>query len=269
MTATAELNGVHTEPATRVVIEKIITDARLQARDQKAPPKALVEQYAEHLRQLDPVTLVRLGEDGGGYVAGTYLLVDGHTTLEAHALKEMATVPARVVDGDWRHARILAAGANAEHGMPRSPADKARAVRMLLEETADEERVYSDGWYKERAKVSDHFVKKVRLMWQAEQRRKSKPRSERAEQARVGRDNKTYTVKPKKAKRGGFEPRDYAKPIADLSRVLDRMYKAFKLLDSHGAVKRDTEYKVIDGLVGQLQQAFMDRYQALSGPTGG
>jgi hypothetical protein len=266
VTATAELNGVHTEAPTRVTIDRIVTDARLQARDQKAPPKALVEQYAEHLRQLDPVTLVRLTEEGGGYVAGTYLLVDGHTTLEAHALKEMVTVPARIVEGDWRAARILAAGANAEHGMPRSPADKAKAVRMLLEETADENRAYSDGWFAEKAKVSDHFVKKVRLLWKADQKRKAKPRPERSEQERVGLDNKTYKVKPKKAKRGGFEPRDYAKPIADLSRVLDRMYKAFKLLDAHGAVKRDAEYKVIDGLVGQLQQHFMNRYQALSGP---
>lgn len=99
----------------------------------------------------DPVRLVFDGSD--------YWLVDGFHRLQAWAMHYMSpapAVPALVEEGDLRAAVLAAAGANAEHGLRRTNADKQRAVDALLQD--EEWGKWSDGEIARRCGVSRPFV---------------------------------------------------------------------------------------------------------------
>jgi ParB-like chromosome segregation protein Spo0J len=68
------------------------------------------------------------------YVGAKYWPGDGHHRLEAYERAKRVEVPAIVREGGRRHAMVHAAGANAEHGLPRTSKEKRRAVRFLLED---------------------------------------------------------------------------------------------------------------------------------------
>jgi ParB-like chromosome segregation protein Spo0J len=69
-------------------------------------------------------------------------------------------IPANVKKGGLRQAILFAAGANAEHGEPRTNADKRLAVSTLLKD--DEWFNWSDTVIAQRVRVSQPFVSKLR-----------------------------------------------------------------------------------------------------------
>ncbi|MFC5423025.1 MT-A70 family methyltransferase [Bosea eneae] len=116
---------------------------------------ATVETYAEAAREG-----VRFPAIGLVYDGTDYWLWDGfHRTagFEAAGIDE---IEAEVIAGTRRDAVLLAAGANATHGLRRTSDDKRRAVLLLL---GDEEwGKWSDREIAERARVSHTFVAKLR-----------------------------------------------------------------------------------------------------------
>jgi hypothetical protein len=87
-------------------------------------------------------------------------LADGFHRCSAAELAGLTEVAAEVRQGSKKDALLHAAGANAEHGRARSPADKRKAVNALLNDPTWAKR--SDNWIAQHAKVSQPFVSKLR-----------------------------------------------------------------------------------------------------------
>lgn len=111
-----------------VPLNKVEIDRSTQARVRKNPER--VKELTELL-------------EGGGkfkddievYFDGwTYWVGDGFHRLEAYQNAGRERVPALVREGVHRDAMVHAAGANAEHGLPRKREDVRRAIRLLLED---------------------------------------------------------------------------------------------------------------------------------------
>lgn len=90
----------------------------------------------------------------------TYWLADGFMRVEAAEKAGLISVKVDVRQGGLREATMFAAGANVAHGLPRTNADKRRAVEMLL---ADADwHAWSDGQIAKAAGVTDKTVAKYR-----------------------------------------------------------------------------------------------------------
>ena len=89
-----------------------------------------------------------------------YWLADGFYRLQARQKLGQATVAAQVREGTQRDAILFSLGANARHGLPRTPDDKRRAVLVMLRDP--EWAAWSDAYIAERVHVSVPFVRKLR-----------------------------------------------------------------------------------------------------------
>lgn len=96
------------------------------------------------------------------YDGSEYWLGDGFHRVRAYALAYGHTVeiPCEVRPGTRRDAVLCAAGANAVHGLRRTPEDKRRSVETLLRD--EEWAQWSDREIARRCHVSHTFVSKVR-----------------------------------------------------------------------------------------------------------
>ncbi|MCB9759728.1 MAG: hypothetical protein H6739_07785 [Alphaproteobacteria bacterium] len=94
------------------------------------------------------------------YDGSSYFLADGFHRVESAQRAGLDGVPADVRPGTRRDAVLFAAGANAKHGLRRSPEDKRRAVDTVLRDP--EWRQKSNGWIAEQTKTSKPFVAKRR-----------------------------------------------------------------------------------------------------------
>jgi uncharacterized ParB-like nuclease family protein len=133
--------------------------ARIKATPEAQPRVSLhyptVEEYAEALRgevELDPVTVFHDGTD--------YWLADGFHRLEAYKREGFSEIPVNVMKGGHRAAILFSVGANHKHGLPRTPADKRRAIETLLRD--QEWGANSDRWIAETARVNHETVTSVR-----------------------------------------------------------------------------------------------------------
>lgn len=90
-----------------------------------------------------------------------FWLADGFHRLEAHKRAGREKIIARVEEGgSQREARLFAAGANSDNGLPRSRADRWHAVEVFLDD--EKCQALSDREIARRARVSHTFVSKVR-----------------------------------------------------------------------------------------------------------
>jgi hypothetical protein len=104
-----------------------VSDTTTQARE--SIDQELVETYAEQMRAGDVFPAIELFEESGAYYIG-----DGwHRFLAAQKNGDVAT-RANVSTGGRIEAIKHALGANARHGMPRTNADKRKAVVVALRE---------------------------------------------------------------------------------------------------------------------------------------
>lgn len=133
-----------------IAIAKIRRDCGTQMRSKI--DEDVVEQYAENIASLPPVTVYFDGVE--------YYLVDGFHRVSAHEKANCKVITCKVVPGTLRDAVLYACGANDEHGLRRSNADKRRAVEKLLRD--EEWGGRADRWVAEQAKVSNHLVASVR-----------------------------------------------------------------------------------------------------------
>lgn len=134
--------------------DQIVRDRDVQAR--VTLDLDTVRNYSEALAEgveFPPVLVYHDGEK--------YWLADGFHRHAAHQQQKVETIRAEVREGTYRDAVLYAVGANATHGLPRSNADKRRAVELLLRDS--EWSKWSDREIARRAAVSQPFVSKRRL----------------------------------------------------------------------------------------------------------
>src|SRR5262249_24549543 len=98
-------------------------------------------------------------------------LADGFHRFLGRELAGLDKVLCRVHKGGRRDALLFAVGANAAHGLPRSPADKRNAVRLLLQD--EEWQGWSAQQIAQAARVSWSLANEVRDEWLATSRARS------------------------------------------------------------------------------------------------
>ena len=139
-------------------LASIRLDGGTQAR--AALDEDTIQVYAEAYRtgvQLPPPVVF---DDGDHEGEGPMWLADGFHRVYGAQRAGLAELECDVRVGSLRDAILFAAGANAQHGLKRTNADKRRAVEMLL---ADEEWAgRSDHWIAEQCHVSHPFVASLR-----------------------------------------------------------------------------------------------------------
>ena len=134
-------------------IGKIRRDGGTQPR--AALDDAVLAEYAEEMEAgslFPPVTLFYDGND--------YWLADGFHRVNAAIRAGRERINVTVLAGSQRDAILFSVGANSDHGLRRSNADKRRAVERLLRDPEWEK--WSDGVVASRCAVSQAFASKVR-----------------------------------------------------------------------------------------------------------
>jgi hypothetical protein len=141
-----------------ISLASIPTDEASQARVNIRP--AVVRGYANAMKQqlregglrFPPVVLFSDGQQ--------FWLADGFHRILAARQAGLVEFPADVRGGNTRDALLYSLSANADHGLPRSNADKRKAVSLLL---ADPEwSAWSDGEIARHCQVSQTLVSKMR-----------------------------------------------------------------------------------------------------------
>lgn len=139
--------------AQNIEIEKIKTDGGTQAR--ALLNEDVVAEYAEAIiagANMPPVTVFHDGK--------AYWLADGFHRFHAHRKARAVEIAADVIAGTKRDAILYSVGANTDHGLRRTNADKRAAVQTLL---ADKEwKTWSDRQIAEACGVSVPFVGAIR-----------------------------------------------------------------------------------------------------------
>lgn len=155
-------------------IDAIRLDERCQPRMSINPE--VIDEYAEAMTQgaeFPPLTVYRDGS--------TFWLADGFHRIAAAKYAGKQHIVCDVQQGTIRDAILHAVGANANHGMRRTNADKRRAVETLLKD--DEWARWSDNKIADSCGVSVPFVGKVRSSLSTVN---SEPSSERTYTDRYG-----------------------------------------------------------------------------------
>jgi uncharacterized ParB-like nuclease family protein len=181
-------------------IDELRTDGGLQlrARIDQEHVERLAEAFAgEHSSNEVPAIQVL-------FDSKAYWVWDGNHRILGAQRAGRETIRCQVEKGTQRDAILKAAGANHNHGLPRSSADKRCAVRTLLADKTWRKR--SDRWIADACKVSHPLVADVRrdLEQQEEARRivESELAADRVEElpvdrTREGKNGKTYQASPK------------------------------------------------------------------------
>ncbi|MEM6852837.1 MAG: ParB N-terminal domain-containing protein [Planctomycetota bacterium] len=108
-----------------------------QARDQLN--QDAVNDYAAAAKSGAVLPAVEVYFDGSAYY-----LVDGFHRYFAAEKNNAKSMRCEVVNGSLHDARLRACQVNAGHGLRRSNADKRRAVNMLLDELAEQEKEWTE-----------------------------------------------------------------------------------------------------------------------------
>jgi hypothetical protein len=133
-----------------VLLEELAISDRTQARARLN--LAIVEEYAEAMRAgatFPPVVLFTQGDE-------PYWVADGFHRIKAARPVGFTTIAAEVRPGSQREALLYACAANATHGLPRTNADKRKAVETLLYDP--EWRQWSDHAIAKHCGVAVSFV---------------------------------------------------------------------------------------------------------------
>jgi len=136
-----------------VAIKSIIAEDKIQQREQLS--ENCIEEYTDAIADGANFPPIDVYDDGENL-----FLADGFHRLAAYRQAGVETVEARIYKGTEREATLHAVGANADHGLRRTNADKRFAVTTLLNDK--EWGNWSDGEIARRCRVSQPFVSKVR-----------------------------------------------------------------------------------------------------------
>lgn len=137
----------------RLELKKITRDERCQPRVQTSID--VVDRYAAAMKDGAKFPSVVVFDDGENK-----WLADGWHRVAAWERNGEKAIPCEVKSGDLRKAILYAVGINAQHGFPRSNADKRRAVEILLRDP--EWAKWNAVKIAKTCGVSDMFVGKLR-----------------------------------------------------------------------------------------------------------
>lgn len=136
-----------------IKVDQIRIDGGTQVRENIS--QETVYKYKEDMEKGDIFPLMEVVYDGT-----TYWLIDGFHRYHAMKLLNQKTVEVNYRPGTLQEAQVLALGMNAKHGLPRTNADKRRAVERALE--LELTRNLSDAEIARICDVSKPFVASVR-----------------------------------------------------------------------------------------------------------
>jgi hypothetical protein len=140
-------------------LEQIRIDGGTQPRVEMN--EEVIADYAEQIRSGTLFPPVKVFFDGAAY-----WLADGFHRYHAHRRIGRDTMVADVQDGGLRDAILHSVGANTEHGLRRTNADKRKAIETMLNNTivaTDEDgNPLSDNDVAHKCHVSQPFVSKLR-----------------------------------------------------------------------------------------------------------
>jgi hypothetical protein len=160
----------------RLALALIEEDGGTQSRAELVQEK--IAEYAEHLAELPPVIVF--------YDGAKYWLADGFHRVSAAEEIGAADIEADVRQGTLRDAILFSFGVNATHGIPRSNADKRRAVERMLSDA--EWGTWTQARIAETCRVSREFVSRVL----GERQEAGKSTCDRSQV--TGRDGRTYNT---------------------------------------------------------------------------
>ena len=136
-----------------LAISELTLDDDIQSRE--AINDETVAEYTEAVKAGDDFPPLTVFSDGQ-----TYWLADGFHRFFAFKKAGASEVAIDLRDGERRDALLYAVGANANHGLRRTNADKRRAVLTLLNDK--EWGGWSDREIARRCRVSNNFVSSIR-----------------------------------------------------------------------------------------------------------
>lgn len=133
--------------------QDVVTTGGTQSR--VALSEETVATYAEAMKNGAMLPPIVVFHDGS-----TYWLADGFHRLMAHVRNGADWIPADVRQGTRREAVLHSVGSNAEHGLPRTNADKRHAVMLLLND--EEWATWTNAEVARRCHVDSSTVDKYR-----------------------------------------------------------------------------------------------------------
>lgn len=137
-----------------IKIEDLTIDPALQARE--CLNQEVVDDYSELWLAgtiFPPISVINTGKE--------LLVVDGFHRVKAAQKIGILDIPSVLTDGSRRDAILIAVGANQDHGLYRSNADKRKAVKTLLDDIEWSE--WSDREIAKHCAVSPTFVGNLRV----------------------------------------------------------------------------------------------------------
>lgn len=177
---------------TELAVSKVRTDGGTQMRAALSQEK--IDEYAADMKTGEMFEPIDVYHDGS-----SYWLADGFHRVYAAKQAKITKIAARVHSGTQRQALLHAVGANSRHGLPRTNADKRKAVESLLKD--EQWGKWSDREIANRCGVSQPFVGKIRV--------ELTDNGYQLPTSRTGADGKTRRApeKTKKATAGKAAPR--------------------------------------------------------------
>lgn len=145
---------------TTLKISDIRTDGGTQVRD--GVDNAIAAEYAAAMQAGAKFPPVDVFHDGT-----SNWLANGFHRVAGAKLAGLDSLEATIRTGTQRDAILFACGANADHGLRRTNADKRRAVERLIKD--DEWGKKSNRWIAEKCGVSDPFVGSTRSQLQPQE----------------------------------------------------------------------------------------------------
>jgi len=178
--------SVHRRYGLNLLIKSIRREIKHQPRVNLN--QEVIDRYTDQIllgEVFDPVQVIKDKDD-------VYWLWNGFHRVEAYERAGQKLIPAEIKEGTERDAFRLSLGANSKNGLQRSNEDKRRAVQLALR---DEEFVKdSDRKIADMCAVDMQTVTNIRAELEA-------GAEIRHVTSRLGKDGKTYTVKPKAEKK--------------------------------------------------------------------
>jgi hypothetical protein len=137
-----------------IKINRIVESPDIQSRT--AINTATLEEYAEAMSNGAAFPPIVIFEDPPNHC---YWLADGFHRLAAYRANGIDEIDCEVHQGDKKAALLFSCGSNATHGLPRTNADKRRAVSLLLGD--DDYKGMPTRQLADICKVSHTFVNKI------------------------------------------------------------------------------------------------------------
>jgi hypothetical protein len=235
-----------------IPLASIPTDEASQVRVKIRP--AVVRAYAQAMTQ-------QLSEGGLRFPAVVlftdgqrYWLADGFHRILAAREAGLSEFPADVRSGNERDALLYSVSSNTGHGLPRSNADKRKAVSLLL--TDPEWSNWSDGEIARHCQVSQSYVTRLR--------KRASLNGEERKPRKVRRGNTVYEMRPRSARDEKTAPEPGVKTTGAPVPARDRLGLPL-LADVVPAFAFAGDFEAAETLLGQLAALVDQLAQGASG----